>query len=237
VPLVLTAALLVGCGTQRPIATPTPTHVVTAAVPTVATTVGATPPSATPTSIRTATPSPAPTPILAWDVPPKTGLAHLDAIITAMVQGDSSVLETYVVGFEIPCRADPSCAPGARITVTAAGGIVGSCVGDWTYLLLTDDPRAPYTLWPPESAAGFARVAANRWFLRSVSLEQPGTPGYIDEGVRYRIAFQRAQASADVGIELYVTDRGLVRRQAWLGARCAPEVTAAALIAPPRHSP
>ena len=94
--------------TSEPVKTPTATlpAVPARVAPSVASAT-ATPVASTPKAVR------------AWDVPPKTGVPHLDAIVAAMVTGDSAALEPFLEGGTStgPCESVPNqgallCPPG-----------------------------------------------------------------------------------------------------------------------------
>jgi len=81
-----------------------------------------------PTGSSTNVPAPpvTPVPLLAWDIPPKTGIAGLDAFIAAMTTSDVAALESFIErGLQTsPCEtiAAPdarSCAPGVPVGTPA----------------------------------------------------------------------------------------------------------------------
>ena len=205
----LAALLLVGCGLRvapTAVTTAAPRPSDTASAPTSA---GPTP---APTSISTTTPRPIPTPILGWDVPPKTGIAHVDAIVVAVIAGDAPTLERFITGRVFPCGGnEPVCPPGVLpgTSVSAFGG--GGCPGGggWSTIVapsqFNPDPFAGVT-----TVANVAARLSNSGMRNLVGV-------YEDSGsqrqYRYRIVFQR-QLRDDRGGFLYLTDQGIAE---WIG--------------------
>ncbi len=127
--LLVVAVLASACGATEspplvsPTATSTPSPVATFAPL----------PSPTPPPIPTATPTPVAVPVRAWDVPPRTGVAHLDAIVAAMVTGNAAALEPYLeAGLKTaPCTTvvdqyalvcPPGASTGAQVRYLQSGG-------------------------------------------------------------------------------------------------------------------
>ena len=95
IPLLVTmVVLLTGCDSRPTASKPTITGTATV-ISSPALSVSPTPGAASPTAERVATgtavgthgPSDTGDPVRAWDVPPKTGVPHVDAIVAAMVAG------------------------------------------------------------------------------------------------------------------------------------------------------
>ncbi len=87
-------------------------------------------------------------PVRAWDVPPRPGVAHLDAIVTAMVTGNAKALEPYLEAgtrtgscTTVLNQGDLICPPGA-VTGTQVRFIAtsGGCEG---IDLRVDPPGSP----------------------------------------------------------------------------------------------
>ena len=232
--------LVVGCGTRRPIATSTPTHVVTAAVPTVPTTVGVTPPPATPTSTRTATPSPTPTPILAWDVSPKTGIAHVDAIIAAVVAGNAVVLEQYLTGSMEPCTGYPfgypSCPPGVSAGTLVRAITGAGCPGDGNPRRLVVPPLSPPTEFTDATTpADVVASIVQRGIQHLVGVYKVSPAVQAHQGIQFRLVFQRELRDTR-GFYLGVTDQGIsevVGSNNLVPGCGTPSATEIAIVPPP----
>lgn len=84
------------------------------------------------------TPTPVPT-FLAWDVPPKTGITHLDAIIAAVIAGDATKLEPYVTGAVMGCLSqEVQCPAGIPLYTPVPALESGACPGEGSWVRLSD---------------------------------------------------------------------------------------------------
>lgn len=228
VPLVLAATLLAGCEDPRAVVA-----TATASAPVVETATSTLPPK--PSFTSTPIPIQAPIPPIppvgsprAWDVPPKTGIAYLDAIVTAMVAGDAEALERYVVGGSptpcdiswIPCPE--GIATGTPIRVLTAGGGGGpGCQGGGDLIPLVfvePDSRASGSIWvtPRRFAADY--LASQAWYLGLIRRAQPAQ----DDDTRFHLVFQSSLNSPDRALIVSVSDMGITGIYSWEGAHCAP---------------
>ena len=230
VPLVLVTLLLAGCEAPRPVATPTAVVVLSAtASPTIVAT-----PTATP--MATAMPSPSATPravwLYAWQQPPATKVAHVDAIVQAVVLKDVAALARYVVGTMSTVGCGPStflCPPGVslgtRIPLLSTGG-VGSgggdrCVGGGDFLALVPappPPPPPARDWVTPSALA-AELLARPMYLRDVVIGSS-----LNDRASYELVFQYDLHDPDMGQSLLVDSRGIIGLRGWNGRACVPDI-------------
>ena len=147
----------------------------------------ATPPAAaTPTAVvallssPTSTPSalPTPAPNKTWGIAPKTGVAYIDAIISAVVGSDTGTIESYLTGEFRPCGPYPECPPGISAgTNVRVVTLAASC--DGRFEVLDSATRA----------AVAKRITSERLELVSAIRVRPGSRA-SDEGTRYWLAFE-----------------------------------------------
>lgn len=230
VPFVFAATLVVGCGATAPVATPTRSATMTTgSVTPVATTAATSSPlPATPTSVRTTTPSSTPISLLAWDVPPKSGIVHVDAIIAAVLASDATKIEPYVTGVMITCGFNdaPECPAGvAPGTLVSAFGF-GACPGGGSWARLAPPSTGMFTT-ATQQAGSIAGLQLR--YLRVIYGVEPGTWQH-DAGVRYSVVFQR-QRDDSRGVYLEITDRGIAQVIGWRDAHCG--VWNEVVLAPP----
>ncbi|MGE3855499.1 MAG: hypothetical protein AB7G21_00930 [Dehalococcoidia bacterium] len=238
VPLVLAAALLVGCAPPREAAS-TATGTVGAAGTGIA----------APSAIATATPMPRTTPpsatragtrsdsswptVRAWANPPSSGAAHVDLIVSALIASDASRLEPYITGISITCgfQDGPECPPAVPLETPVPAFGSGACPGGGSWTRLGPPAVGTYT-----TAAVQAQVLAELQlrFLRAVYALKPGDWRY-DRGIRYSVVLQRQQEDVR-GVYLEVTGQGIATFVVWGdGTRCG--VEAGVLVPPPPQSP
>jgi len=206
VPLVLAAALLVGCDEPRPaVATSTATPSATASPSATPTFSAPAHPAPSGTAVVTSpTPAPSPTPRV-WDRPPPSGVAHVDAIIAAVVSGNANALVPYVTGTAVPCGADPVCPPGVVAGTPTLAILYFGCPGGsrWDSLLSASRPTIAKELAEPA------------YHLRSVYRDPTG-----EYGQRYRILFQSSPTELK-GLVLSLTDAGIAGISVWQNGTCA----------------
>jgi hypothetical protein len=253
VPLVLAAALLVGCDEPRPAAstataTVTASAVATATVsPTAPVTAGPTQtpdvtvtttassnPSPTPSATRTASPTPNAVAVRqAWETPPTTGIHVVDGVVRAMTTGDPRAAEPFVVGAVVRCKTPSACAPGSSdsgLAVTA-GGISGNlgCAGGGRFFWLVPNGPMPGPGDEWVTPALFAdRLVRSAAYLRLIAIVPESRRDEF--GVRYRLAFQTDLDSPKTGVWIELSDRGIVGFGSWTGAECAPKAEDGLLV-------
>ncbi len=158
-------------------------------------------------------PSPTPPPIRAWDVPPKTGVAHVDAIITAITTGDSKMLEPFITGRLEPCSSDrgPSCAPGSPEGTLTPAMFMGRCDGNPLRLAETSD-RATYAVGRAERAKD---VVTRVDHLVGIWRSRP--PSTSSQPEEWMLIASKGLAFTE-GLVLWLDDRGIDR--IWLNPGC-----------------
>lgn len=196
VPLVLAAALLVGCKDPRAVvatatarasatATASPTPSVTPAVPALVTTA---------TPLMTTTPRPTPTLPLPLGTP-TTGVASVDQIVAAVQRGDAAALEPYFAGRIQPCGCPADCSDDVRLDSMAK--------------------RMEF--------AKYATADGAPQRLRAVYRETFPFPNTPPGGstVAYHLVFSVDSARDPSGWILGVSDAQIFTVVKWRGARCA----------------
>jgi hypothetical protein len=158
------------------------------------------------TTSRIPTPAPTPTPELidhtdyglpVWDAPPKTGVAHVDAIIAAIASADAAALRPYITGILAKCDHhinDRGCLPNTPDgTLTRYVASYG-CDGAWV----------PIT---EELAASFARSVSRAGRVVAAWARRPGDP----DDRRYVIAFTtQPRLLSGGGTEIEINDQGII---------------------------
>ncbi|MGE3855498.1 MAG: hypothetical protein AB7G21_00925 [Dehalococcoidia bacterium] len=223
VPLVLAAALLAGCTEPR-------------AVVATATAKASAAGTGTAGSTPSPTPSPAPTPVASWSVPPRTGVAHLDAIISAMVAGDRAALEPYVAGDWGVCGRPgdhPLCLPGAAEDAPVLVVRTAACPGaeDWARLVASPETAPPGYMIPMTRSDFATRAVRGPASLRAVYQRTTPTNDY-------RLVFVSQPLME--GVDLFVGEQGIYGYRAWFAPYCpivGRQEAGEALLVPPPQSP
>ena len=220
---VVALALLVGC--EDPRALPQETSSVTGPrvstmVPLWTPTVGAGSPS-TPTVTSTPAPVLTRTAVVrkAWPTPPRVGVDYVDAVIAAIISGDSNTVERYVTGSLEPCGMPPvgtiECAPGISpgTRIKTIGGGAG-CEGQKLRLepVVTD---RELSITPGNVSA--ALIARSK-FLVQVAEYPTGSP--YRPPAQYRLVFGDSVA-ATRGMSVTLDDAGIVDVFGWFSPSCA----------------
>lgn len=150
-----------------------------------------------------ATPVPTPT-VRSWDVAPPTGVAHVDAVVEAIVQRDRAALAQSLSGFPEPCTntlgnfGGALCSPGMPVgtPVQAYATTNGGCEGATLRL---------------DQAAVDALVIAltqRQWHLVTVLRIPPGQAAARSGA--YWILMADDQIPAPAGIRVELDDAGIV---------------------------
>jgi len=170
-------------------------------------------PSPTPAAVA-ATPSAtraAALPVRAWDVPPRPGVAHLDAIVSAMVTGNAKALEPYLEAgvrtqpCEIVFAADArTCAPGVQHGTPAQ--FLTTFNGCHLGVIRVDPPGSQPLNGGTTIAALAQRLASSTRFLWMVTRSGPS-------GDAYTLYFldTRGATVSPAGLRLDLDQAGIVR--------------------------
>lgn len=212
--ILVLSVLASACGATdtNPRSTSSSTATVTASTPTIV--------SPTPTVfVETATPMPTPSlaPVLAWDVPPKSGVAHVDAIVRALTTGDANALASYVTGQTMNCYENysPYCPPGTPPGGPVLALIHGACPGDTTPVTLLDTPQgasSPRRYETPSEWSGQI-VGLGRIYLIGIYGPQRNSnpPRSYDPEPLYTITLGVGDRLARGGWVIGVDERGIIR--------------------------
>lgn len=194
-----------------------------------------------PTATATATamlasPTPSATPRAvspyAWEKPPSTGVAHVDAIVRAMVTADAAALAPYLIGTpgKFGCgrqdgaiwRCPPGLPDGSMLPSIPLGGVGGpTCVGGAGGAMVWANGPASPGVWPAGEGSTYTPLMLARdildepWFLRSARSPSEAEPGV------FLVSFQGDLWTAERGVTLAIDDRGVVRARWWDGGTCA----------------
>jgi hypothetical protein len=161
-------------------------------------------------------PTPSQAPILAWDLPPKSGVPHVDAIVSALTEGDANANAPYVTGQPMACVEydTPYCPPGTPGGTTVQGLIQGACPGDTTPVTLLDGPPSTTSPRRYETPAEWSRRIVSTGPLYLIGIYGPrrtSSPKPYDPEPLYTITLGRGDRLARAGWVIGVDDRGIVR--------------------------
>ncbi|MEI7926692.1 MAG: hypothetical protein WCI61_10980 [Chloroflexota bacterium] len=141
-----------------------------------------------------------------WETPPKTGVAHVDAIIAAIANADAEALRPYVTGELGRCdhrNSDRYCLPNTPDGTITRYVAAFACDGRWGPVAADGTPGAQTVATIAREVSQAGRVVA-AWARR---------PGDLDSR-RYEVALTRfprlTSASGAGGTVVEIDDQGII---------------------------